>query len=202
MYRPSMGACGNAADFGQSYKRKMRGNSGMSTASGAGITRSATVIMHVDHAGRRRCPAPGCRSSATCSIPQSTNGPTACGRAWFILELVFDRRPASPVPRRAGHPVTLRPPRPVWVDLAVVYPVSARPTHSVPDGLDLQARVPGTLHVWDLTTTGSWVGYAVFEIHGGGRAVSTSQWVPAAALSPRADAPARRTPGRYAAREG
>jgi hypothetical protein len=72
----------------------------------------------------------------------------------------------------------------------------------VPDGLDLQARVPGTLHVWDLTTTGTWVGYAVFEIHGGGRAVSTSQWVPAAALSPRTDAPTRRTPGRDAACEG
>ncbi len=94
--------------------------------------------------------------------------------------------------RRNGHAVYLQPPRPVWVDLAVVFPLrGGRPTRSIPDALDLQARVPGTLSSWHLTTTGDWVGYCRFDIRHGDMVVVTSQWVPAEALEERADGPAR-----------
>lgn len=91
-----------------------------------------------------------------------------------------------------GHGVFYQPPRPVWIDLAVVYPLRGRPSRSVPDGLDLQARVPGTLSEWRMTTTGHWVGYCSFKVKQGELVIGMSQWIAAEALQQRADAPDRR----------
>ncbi|RSM66599.1 hypothetical protein DMH03_05715 [Amycolatopsis sp. WAC 01376] len=74
----------------------------------------------------------------------------------------------------------VRPSRPVWVDLSVVYPV-AETASVVSDGLDLTAKVPGLLGMWRATTTGHWVGWVVFAMESDSR----SQWVVSDALSPR-----------------
>jgi hypothetical protein len=39
-----------------------------------------------------------------------------------------------------------------------------RPRRVVPDGMDLQATVPGSLSLWSITTTGDWIGYVSFTI--------------------------------------
>jgi hypothetical protein len=80
----------------------------------------------------------------------------------------------------------------VWIDLAVVFPLSGRRPRSIPGGLDLQARVPGTLSAWHLTTAGAWVGYCTFEIRRGDEVIATSQWIAADALEERADGAQRR----------
>ncbi|MEV6602842.1 hypothetical protein [Kutzneria sp. NPDC051319] len=87
-----------------------------------------------------------------------------------------------------------RPARPVWIDLAKVFPIAGRPTRSVPNGLDLQVRVPGTLSAWQLTTTGDWVGYCKFDVRHGTVVIGMSQWIPAAALQKRDDQLDRRRP--------
>ncbi|MCX2949977.1 hypothetical protein [Lentzea sp. NEAU-D7] len=66
-----------------------------------------------------------------------------------------------------------------------------RPREPFEEGLNLQARVPGELSMWEMTTTGHWVGYVAFVIPKEGAGVRVAQWVLADALEPREDAPAR-----------
>jgi hypothetical protein len=87
-----------------------------------------------------------------------------------------------PRPPGSKHLRAVRPPQPVWVNLAAAYPVEPSQAY-VQEGMDLQAVVPGTLKMWDLTTTGHWVGWAVFAIGNS----PASQWLPADALRPRAE---------------
>lgn len=95
--------------------------------------------------------------------------------------MFYDR--AVPVGR--GHLRPVVPPRPVWVDLGVVYPLRERPRVVLDDGVDLQARVPGELKMWHRATTGHWIGWVVFSIKTGNGSAPQGQWVFADALSPR-----------------
>lgn len=82
-------------------------------------------------------------------------------------------------------------PRPVWVNLAVVYPRPAE-VRPFPDGWDLQAEVPGELTAWLRTTTGTWVAQVRYSIRrGSGGGVPLVGWLPAA-IRLREDAPARK----------
>ncbi|MBY8849525.1 hypothetical protein [Saccharothrix longispora] len=96
----------------------------------------------------------------------------------------------NPIPPPRTRQIQVKPARPVWVDLGAVFRVGW-PRRVAPDGLDLQATVPGELHLWSLTTTGHWVGYVTFAIAGEGRHVQVSQWVLSATLQPRSDHRAR-----------
>ncbi|MFE5570646.1 hypothetical protein ACFQ68_37025 [Amycolatopsis japonica] len=79
----------------------------------------------------------------------------------------------------------VEPPKPVWVDLRVVFPVDT-PRGSLPDGLDLTGTVPGTLSTWAATVTGHWVGWVTFPLGIPGEGASWHrQWVLADALKPR-----------------
>jgi hypothetical protein len=78
----------------------------------------------------------------------------------------------------------------VWVDLGATFRI-ARPRRSFPDGMDLQATVPGELSAWGIPTTGHWVGYVSFSIREADAGTRVSQWVLAGALEPRIDSPAR-----------
>lgn len=81
----------------------------------------------------------------------------------------------------------------MWVDLAVAYPRPAgRSPRAVPDGVDLQSRVPGELLGWRRTTTGEWVGWVCVPINQGEEVRYVYQYVAAAALSPREDLRDRR----------
>lgn len=86
-----------------------------------------------------------------------------------------------------------KPPRPVWVDLARLYP---RPTEvrPFPEGWDLQAEVPGEQTAWLKTTTGAWVAEVRYSVRrgDGGGGVPHTAWVPADAVRLRRDAPARK----------
>lgn len=104
---------------------------------------------------------------------------------------MFDNLRPTPPPR--NHHVPVKPPRPVWVDLGEVYRVDP-PLRNLPQGMDLQATVPGDLRLWALTTTGHWVGYVTFTIHNGPTRIATGQWVLSTALHPRADEPPHHTP--------
>lgn len=82
--------------------------------------------------------------------------------------------------------------RPVWVDLAVVYTRQpGRPPRHVPDGVDLQSRVPGELLAWHRTTTGEWIGWTCLPVAKGEQVRWVYMYVPASALSPRDDGPGR-----------
>jgi hypothetical protein len=115
------------------------------------------------------------------------------GHAEVILEHVFGDAPSAPPPRRPGDDRRVRPPRPVWVDLSRLYPV-AGPIRPFPEGWDLQARVPGELTAWLRTTTGEWVAQVRFRVRRGddSEGVMHTGWLPASAVAPREDAPARR----------
>jgi hypothetical protein len=78
----------------------------------------------------------------------------------------------------------LRPGRPVWVDLARVYPFGP-PLGVYPNGLDLQAVVPGTLKLWHRTTTGYWAGWATYKIGGEQGGQQAAHWIGGYALDPR-----------------
>ena len=93
-------------------------------------------------------------------------------------------------PRKTGLQVVCKPPKPVWVDLGAVFRIE-RPREHFSEGLDLQARIPGELSIWEKTTTGHWVGYVAFVMPKEGAGVRVAQWVLADALAPRDDAPAR-----------
>jgi hypothetical protein len=82
----------------------------------------------------------------------------------------------------------------VWVDLGAVFRID-RPRRVVPDGMDLQATVPGLLSLWSMTTTGHWVGYVSFTIRKADAGAAVTQWVLADALRPRSDLPAGQISG-------
>jgi hypothetical protein len=86
---------------------------------------------------------------------------------------VFDRLRSEP-PERRGVLIAVR-----------------RPRRVVPDGMDLQATVPGSLSLWSITTTGHWVGYVSFTIHKADAGAAVTQWVLADALRPRTGLPGR-----------
>ncbi len=80
------------------------------------------------------------------------------------------------------------PPQAVWVNLAAAYPLPEKDGY-VPGGLDLLARVPGTLHIWAVTTSGTWVGWITYDTP---TMRGVTGWVVAPALEPRNDQPTRR----------
>lgn len=84
----------------------------------------------------------------------------------------------------------LRPPKPVWVDLARVF-AFGEPLGVFPYGLDLQAVVPGTIHQWHRTTTGHWVGWASYKIGGDYGGQRAAGWTGAYALDPRREGATR-----------
>lgn len=104
---------------------------------------------------------------------------------------MFDARgPEQRRNDRAGF-LQQRSVRPVWVDLAVLYP-RARAVRARPDlgGVDLASRVPGELLWWCRATTGEWVGWTCVAIAVGDEVTRVWQYVPAAALAPRDAVPA------------
>ena len=110
-----------------------------------------------------------------------------------IIEHVFEER--GPAQRRNDRSGALQRTevRRVWVDLAVAYPrPTGRPPRPVPDGVDLQSRVPGALRGGRRTTTGEWVGWVCVPISQGEEIRYVYQYVAAAALSPREDLRDRR----------
>src|SRR3954463_8395107 len=78
----------------------------------------------------------------------------------------------------------LSPHRLVWFAVGRFYPLGP-PRAVIPDGLDLQAIVPGELAMWNATTTGHWVGWVRFKIHDGHGGAPAGQWVPGDAIEPR-----------------
>lgn len=93
-------------------------------------------------------------------------------------------------PVRPGVHIVVRPPAPCWVDLGRAFPIDEL-RRVVPDGLDLQSRVPGEVLIWSVTTTGHWVGYVSFAVKHGDHGVRLQQWMLSTALTARADGPAR-----------
>jgi hypothetical protein len=77
-----------------------------------------------------------------------------------------------------------RPAQSVWVDLGMVFPLRERPDRFYPDALDLQAQVPGELHMRALTTTGMQVAYVTFPMKARQGGFRTTQWVVARAVQP------------------
>ncbi|WP_461155595.1 hypothetical protein [Saccharopolyspora tripterygii] len=94
---------------------------------------------------------------------------------------------------KRGDDRRFTPARPVWVNLARLYP---RPTEvrPFPEGWDLQAVVPGEQTAWLKTTTGDWVAEVRYSVRrgDGGGGVPHTAWVPADAVQLRQDAPARK----------
>jgi hypothetical protein len=106
---------------------------------------------------------------------------------------VFDER--GPAQRRNDRSGALQRDevKRVWVDLALAYPrPPERPVRPMPEGVDLQSRVPGELLAWRRTTTGEWVGWVCLPVRRGEEIRYVYQYVLAAALSPREDVPDRR----------
>lgn len=82
--------------------------------------------------------------------------------------------------------------RPVWVNLAAVYP---RPAEVRPfsDGWDLHAEVPGEQTAWLRTTTSIWIAQVRYGVRrGSGGGVPLVGWLPADAIRLSEDAPARK----------
>lgn len=91
------------------------------------------------------------------------------------------------VPWKGGHLRMVKPPRPVWINLALAYPIPGDPPVILEDGLDLRSVVPGTLLMWNRASTGQWVGWVAFRLRGDRGSARVSQWILADALRPRAD---------------
>lgn len=85
----------------------------------------------------------------------------------------------------------IRPPLPVRVDLAALFP---RQPHRVgrhhPGGLQMHAVVPGTLSCWGLCEQGEWWGLVSYAISYGSARRSVTHWVPAWMLVPADGEPA------------
>lgn len=113
------------------------------------------------------------------------------GHNGTILDRVFDNMPALP-PRSSGDDRRIRPPKPVWVDLAMLHPATG-PVRPYPEGWDLQSRVPGELSAWLRDTLGQWFAEVRFRVRRGDNTVGVwhTWWVPAAVVSERVDSPAR-----------
>ncbi|MBE9375896.1 hypothetical protein IQ251_15705 [Saccharopolyspora sp. HNM0983] len=106
---------------------------------------------------------------------------------------MFDSVAAQPPDRPDHGDRTVRPPRPVWVDLARLYPLEVWPQRSNPAGWDLQDEVAGELSAWRRDTAGRWLAQVRFRIRrgDGSHGVWLTSWLPPAAVRPREDAPAR-----------
>ncbi|WP_263251646.1 hypothetical protein [Saccharopolyspora rosea] len=105
---------------------------------------------------------------------------------------MFDQVHPEPHWKR-GDDRRFQPPRPVWVDLARLYP---RPdeVRPFPEGWDVQAIVPGEQTAWLRTTTGHWVAEVRYSVRRGddSEGVRHTGWLPADAVRLRRDAPAPR----------
>ena len=80
----------------------------------------------------------------------------------------------------------VRPPLPVLVDLAALFP--RRPHRSGryhPGGLQLDRVVPGSLTCWGLCEQGEWWGLVRYDIHYGSTRGAVTHWVPGWTLRPR-----------------
>lgn len=117
------------------------------------------------------------------------------GHATPILESVFDTVQPEPSWKR-GDDRRFKPPRPVWVDLARLYP---RPAEVRPfaEGWDVQAVMPGEQTAWLRTTTGGWLAEVRYAVRrgDGSEGVQHTGWLPAEAVRLREDTPARKDGG-------
>ncbi|MCI2421521.1 hypothetical protein MOQ72_29210 [Saccharopolyspora sp. K220] len=106
---------------------------------------------------------------------------------------MFDNVYPEPPPWKRGDDRKVHPPRPVWVDLARLYPApeEIRPNRQ---GWDVQDVVPGELTAWLRTTTGAWIAEVQYRIRRGDGSEGVRQhgWLPADAVEPRNDALARK----------
>lgn len=107
------------------------------------------------------------------------------------IEHMFDQS-SVPADRQKVISDRYQPPRPVWVDLGVVFPLRERPAQFFPEALDLQAQVPGEAHMHALTTTGLRVVYVTFSMRSTRGGFEVTQWVVARAVQSRADSADRR----------
>ncbi|WP_394620992.1 hypothetical protein JNUCC0626_18415 [Lentzea sp. JNUCC 0626] len=95
-------------------------------------------------------------------------------------------------PRKGGRIVRRNPKTAVWVHLDKVNPIGGPPRFAFPEGVDLQSRVPGELHFWQMTTTGHWAGFVSYRIEQkGDGGLRMAHLVIETALEPRNDVPAR-----------
>lgn len=84
-----------------------------------------------------------------------------------------------------GQPVRppfrwVRPPLPVLIDLAVVFPRQPhRSGRYHPHGLQMDKVVAGTLSCWGLCEQGEWWGLVTYAITYGARRKAVTHWVPA-----------------------
>lgn len=80
-----------------------------------------------------------------------------------------------PTPFRPVHP-----PVPVLVDLSALFPRRPhRRGRYHPQGLQMDAVVPGTLSCWGLCEQGEWWGLVTYDITYGARRKAVTHWVPA-----------------------
>ncbi|MER7012125.1 hypothetical protein ABT324_11935 [Saccharopolyspora sp. NPDC000359] len=106
---------------------------------------------------------------------------------------MFDQRHPEP-PWKRGDDRLITPPRPVWVNLAALFPAPEQ-LNPCSTGWDLQAEVPGKQTAWRRTALGDWVASVTFTVHRGdgtSGGVPLSMWVPPGAIRLRHDAPARK----------
>lgn len=89
--------------------------------------------------------------------------------------------------RRDTGAEAVRPPEPVWLDLALVYPVAEDCPLVVPGGRDLQAEVPAEVTLRDVATTGHELVYVRYDAPHDGEFSRTAQWVLRWAVRPRED---------------
>ncbi|MFB9430030.1 hypothetical protein [Streptoalloteichus tenebrarius] len=102
---------------------------------------------------------------------------------------MFDTPPPALPAQPGGCLVVRRPPTPVVVNLARVYPsLAARGNaHRLVDGWDFGAVVEGSLHHWTRSSNGSWVAFVSCAIRSADRrrSVQVSLYVPPDAVRPR-----------------
>ena len=104
-----------------------------------------------------------------------------------IIERMFDTSSGDAESKR---PPYARPVTPVWLDLGKVYPIEGV-RRVVPDGVDLQSRVPAEVLLWEVTTTGHKIAYVRYRYAKGNGYSHAGHWVLAAWIEPRRDMPAR-----------
>lgn len=79
----------------------------------------------------------------------------------------------------------VRPPVPVLVDLAVLFPRQPHRTGRYhPHGLQMHRVVPGRLSCWGRCEQGDWWGLVTYAIHHGSQRGKVTHWVPAWMLRP------------------
>lgn len=86
----------------------------------------------------------------------------------------------------------VRPPLPVRVDLAALFPRQPHRTGRLhPGGLQMHAVVPGSLTWWGLCEQGEWWGLVTYSIAYGSSRRTVTHWVPAWTLRPVREPPDR-----------